>query len=96
MIITKRDSFVWRDISPVQAKEIFKCNALELYVIHDDETESLLESEDELNFAIENNMLICIEVGRLPKKYIQGCSWNKTKRKVIDGFWYVKLSDICN
>ena len=92
MIITK-DNFIWKEVSH-SAIDLFRANAVELFAVHHDESESLLESEEEINFCVENNIPICIEVGKLPKKYTDACSWNKSEKKLIDNYWYVKISDI--
>ena len=92
MIITM-DNFIWKEVSNI-AIDLFRANAVELFAVHHDESESLLESEDEIKFCGENNIPICIEVGKLPKKYTDACSWNNSEKKLIDNYWYVRISDI--
>ena len=72
MIITK-DNFIWKEVSD-SAIDLFRANAVELFAVYHDESESLLESEDEIKFCNDNNIPICIEVGKLPKKDTDACS----------------------
>jgi hypothetical protein len=58
------DNFVWLDVTP-KAKEMFNSGLFELYELHDDNSESLIETMDELNEALEQGRTIGIEVGRL-------------------------------
>lgn len=68
MIIIK-DSFVWLEVTN-KAKEIFQSGLFELYVLHNDGSESLAESYADINDALECNLKICIEVGNLDEKII--------------------------
>ena len=66
MKITK-DGFVWKVINKEQALRIWNANikALELYVLHSDDAESLIESDEQFFDAIENKLYIGIEVGQI-------------------------------
>ena len=56
--------FVWLDVSH-KAKEIFQSGLFELYVLHNDDSESLAESYADINDALECGLKICIEVGEV-------------------------------
>lgn len=57
------DGFVWKLVDGDIAKDIFVLGLFELYLIHYDDSESLIETYVELNNAIENGSEIGIEVG---------------------------------
>lgn len=48
-----------------KAKEIYSSGTFEMYLLHDDGTESLVESFYDINYALENGIPICIEVAKL-------------------------------
>jgi hypothetical protein len=58
------DGFVWLIVTN-KAKEIYLNGLFELYILHDDESESLVEGFTQLNEALENGLDIGIEVGYL-------------------------------
>lgn len=58
------DNFVWLVVTE-KAKDIFHSGIFELYILYDDETDSLITSYDEINKALENGLDIAIEVGHL-------------------------------
>ena len=62
MKITK-NKFVWLTIEDWQAKKIFNAGIFELFVLHDDDSESLIDTYTNLDYAIDNNSVIGIEVG---------------------------------
>ena len=62
MKVTK-DKFVWLTLSDYQAKKVFNEGIFELFVLHDDDSESLIATYNNLDYAIENNSVIGIEVG---------------------------------
>jgi hypothetical protein len=51
-----------------KAKEIFNSGLFELYVVYSDETESLIETFEDLDMHLSNGMDVCIEVGFITKK----------------------------
>jgi hypothetical protein len=93
------DNFVWLDVTE-QCKngekaiqELWLAN--ELYAVHDDDSESLLESMDEIQEAIRLHLKICIEVGFIPQQETKLRGWyNKAKKIVHSGYVYVKYNDI--
>jgi hypothetical protein len=62
--VTKNDSFVWLLVSE-KAKEIFASGLFDLYVLYDDDSESLIEYYSQLDNALANGLSIGIEVGFL-------------------------------
>jgi hypothetical protein len=63
MIITD-DNFVFLNVAE-KAKEIFSSGLFDLYVIHHDNSESLVEKYADINDALEMGLSIAIEVGQL-------------------------------
>jgi hypothetical protein len=62
--VTKNDSFVWLLVSE-KAKEIFASGLFDLYVLYDDDSESLIDYYSQLDNALANGLSIGIEVGFL-------------------------------
>lgn len=60
------DGFVWLLVTE-KAKEIFNSGLFSLFVLYDDDRESLIEEFEDLNKALENGLSIGIEVGHLNK-----------------------------
>jgi len=61
--ITKRDNFVWKIVTAQEAKDIMSSDAFALYVLYDDDSESLISDAEELDEHLENGVTIGIEVG---------------------------------
>jgi hypothetical protein len=61
MKITK-DNFVWLIVTE-KAKEIYISGLFELHILHDDDSDSLIEGFGQLTEAIEDGQDIGIEVG---------------------------------
>jgi len=59
------DGFVWFLITE-KAKEVFGSGLFDVYVLHNDESESLCESYADVNDALESGLQLAIEVGWLP------------------------------
>jgi len=93
--ITK-DNFAWLDVTErmkygmKKREEVWMAH--ELYVVHDDDSDSLIESHDEIDEALKLGLRICIEVGLLPKpKTIAIQNWHEVDKRIIDGHWWVKF-----
>ena len=56
------EGFAWLIVTD-KAKEIFNADLFQLYTLHDDGTESLIETFEDLNKSLENGLDIGIEVG---------------------------------
>ena len=89
-LITFSDGFCWWDVTD-KAVHIYNTEVIELYVLYDDETESLIESKDELFEAINLKLPIAMQLGFIKTK---PTFWNNCKRFLKDGYWYVKVSDL--
>jgi len=59
--------FAWLKVTG-KAKEVFSTGLFDLYALYDDDTESLIESIEVLNKALENNLEIGIEVGHIKRE----------------------------
>jgi hypothetical protein len=95
MIHITKDNFVWVDVTERIKKSPMLWVENELYVVYDDDSESLLESVDEVLEAIRLELRVCIEGGHLPSKYTpQKNWWAKAKKVVKDGYVYVRWSDV--
>ncbi len=56
------DNFIWKIVTN-NAKDLFNIGIFELYILHEDDSESLIENFEELNLALEQGLEIGIEVG---------------------------------
>ena len=90
-LITFSDGFSWWDVTD-KAESLYESEAIELYVLYDDETESLIESKDELFEAINLNLRVGMELGYIKKHKPK--LWSRCERYLRDGHWYIKLSDL--
>ena len=59
---TTKDKFSWWIVTDM-AHKIFETDSIPLYVIYEDESESLIESIEELQEAINLNLPIAMELG---------------------------------
>jgi len=88
-LIKMNDGFCWWDVTD-KAEQIFASDSIELYILYDDQSESLIESIDELIMAKSLNLKVVMELGFVNDK---PNVWNKCKRILNNGHWYIKLSD---
>lgn len=58
------NDFIWLIVTD-KAKEIFNADLFQIYTLHDDGTEALIETFEDLNEALGNGLDIGIEVGRI-------------------------------
>lgn len=63
-ILQTNDNFLWGNVTE-KAKEIFNSGLFELYVVHYDHSESLIEDFNELNEILEKGQNIYIELTNL-------------------------------
>lgn len=56
------DGFAWLIVTD-KAKEIFNADLFQLYTLHDDGSEALIETFEDLNMALDNGLDIGIECG---------------------------------
>lgn len=90
-LYTTKDKFSWWIVTD-KAHMIFKTESIPLYVIYEDDSESLIESIDELQEAINLNLPIAMELGYIKEE--RPSLWDKCERVLKNGHWYVKLSDV--
>jgi hypothetical protein len=58
------EGFAWIIVTD-KAKEIFNADLFQLYTLHDDGSEALIETFEDLNKSLENGLDIGIEVGHI-------------------------------
>lgn len=58
------NDFIWLIVTD-KAKEIFNADLFQIYTLHDDGTEALIETFEDLNEALGNGLDIGVEVGRI-------------------------------
>lgn len=61
------DGFVWLVLSNEQARKLWEIEAFTLYTLCDDDSESMIETEEDLENSIRQSRPIGIEVGFLSK-----------------------------
>jgi type I site-specific restriction-modification system R (restriction) subunit len=98
MLHITKDNFVWLNVTETIQKNKKKVqeywSAHELYAVYDDDSESLIESHEEIDEALKLGVKICIEGGHLPTEYKTRTIWKDTNKELINGYWYVKISDL--
>ena len=62
--ITK-DGFIWKILDYDEAKEVFSSGTFELFLLHDDDSESKVETADEIHNHASDGLLFGIEVGHI-------------------------------
>ena len=85
-LIISDDNYVFVDVTD-NSRSLLK--AIPLYAMHGDGTYGLIESEQELELAIDLMLPIAIKGGELPKLDVPFHNAPKVK---VDGMWYVELS----
>jgi len=63
MIKVTEDNFVWKVLTEGQAKFIFVSGVFDLYLLFDDDSDTLLESFPEIEKAFKEGTKVVIEVG---------------------------------
>lgn len=61
---TTKDNFVWLLVTD-KAKEVYLSGLFELYILYNDDSETLVESFSQLSEALEDGLDIGISVGHL-------------------------------
>ena len=56
-------------------------------------TKELITSKKELVKCISEGYIIVIDGGKLPVKNSR-IKWNSTNKKLLDGYWYIKIADL--
>ena len=58
------DRFVWKKVSHSEARKLFEYGIFEVYELHDDGSESLIDTDEEFERCITEKAAIAIEVGK--------------------------------
>lgn len=82
------DGFVFKKLTSEEAKMIFNSGVFELYCLHSDGSESLIESIIDLGEAIENEE-VGIEVGHIERIKELENALLQVKSQLIDGGYSV-------
>jgi hypothetical protein len=64
-----KDNFIWLELNKKQAIELFKTGLVELFILHNDDSESLITNKKELLHAFEKGENIGIEINFLKNNY---------------------------
>jgi hypothetical protein len=73
-IIVTEDNFIWKVLTPKEAREIMDNIDIEIFSVEDCKgvhIESLLESHPDLEDAIDGGRYICLEVGYIDLSVIE-------------------------
>jgi len=62
------NNFIYLLVEDRKAKKIFKAGLFDLFILHHDDSESLIESVEDIDMAINSDLAIGIEVGNLTIK----------------------------
>lgn len=91
LIITD-DNFVHIDVTSV-ARTLYGSVDLFMYFEHE-QSESLIESEEELDYAERQGITIVMEGGHLPKEVAAKIKWAGAQKITHEGYNYVRTKDI--
>lgn len=78
------DGFIWKIINPELAKKLFLSDLVDLYSLYPDDSDSLITSFSELVKAIDNDLRIGLEVGKLNIQQIPDLTDLFEPKKVFD------------
>lgn len=62
------NGFVWKVVNAEQAASIIDNNIMDVFILHDDTTETLIETNEEYRKALDDKSEFGIEVGHLALK----------------------------
>jgi hypothetical protein len=65
LVPTEETTFVWQIITPEQAKIFMALELFNVYILHDDDSESMVETLEELIHYIKGGVELGIEVGHI-------------------------------
>lgn len=86
-IKVNKDGYVWAVVT-YAAPALFSSGALSIYELHDDDTESLIETHEDLQRALESGNPIGIDVGFL-YKHSDIQAYLKSKGYHTEALWHV-------
>jgi len=79
-MIEVRHNFVWLVIPAYKAETLYSLEYFDLFILHDDGSESMIESFDEIRTAEELGLPIALEVDHM-SKIIEKFTWKKQYTK---------------
>lgn len=62
-ILVTPDNFVWKKLNPFQAYKIFEHNIDDIFILHEDNSDSLVETIAQLNRAVSNKEILVLPIG---------------------------------
>lgn len=62
-ILVTPDNFVWKKLNPSQAYKIFEHNIDDIFILHEDNSDSLVETIGQLNRAVSNKETLVLPIG---------------------------------
>ena len=92
-ILQTEDGFLWGVVTD-KAVDLWELNLGALYVLYDDGSEAMVETIADIERAISNDMDIAISIGYVNDKIRGKVDWETADKKIIDGFVYIKSTDI--
>lgn len=92
-IIQGDDGFLWGVVTD-KAVDIWELQLMPLYILNDDGSESMVETIGDIEQAISNGDRIVFEIGHTEHKVKGSFDWETADKKIIDGFMYIKSTDI--
>lgn len=69
----KVGNFIWKVLTETEAIQIFKYTDIQVFTLHEDGTESLLDSAKEFEHALSQNHTIGLEVGFIEPTHRTAC-----------------------
>ena len=92
-ILQTDDGFLWGAVTD-KAVDMWELKLAPLFILHDDGSESLVETVSDIEQALSNGLQIAIELGYFQQKIRGKVDWDNVDKKIIDGFVYIKADDI--
>lgn len=80
MIKVTEDGFVWLTMEASKAEQVYNCMDIDLFVLHEDGSESKIHTFDDYKHAHAMNALFAIEVGQLTKENLYPFFKSLTKK----------------
>jgi hypothetical protein len=65
MAVYITNNFIYLLVEDSKAKDLFNLGLFDLFILHNDDSESLIESVEDIDMAINSDLAIGIEVGHL-------------------------------
>ena len=92
-ILQTEEGFLWGVVTD-KAVDMWELGLYPLYVLYENGTEGMVETIADIEEAFSNGMDIAIEIGYVEQKIKGKVDWETADKKIIDGFMYIKSTDI--